>query len=70
MYVAFNFTSQNFVELKLIHNTDFFKAKPWITSDMKVWINTALLTFLITEHIYSYNNIFFNDFFPTYLHCI
>ncbi len=41
----------------------FLKAKQWITSDMKVWINTALLTFLITEHIYSYDNVFFNNFF-------
>ena len=29
----------------------FLKAKQWITSDMKVWINSALLTFLTTEHI-------------------
>ncbi len=32
---------------------------------MKVWINTALLTFLITEHIYSYDNVFFNIFLRT-----
>ena len=43
----------------------FLKAKQWITSDMKVWINTALLTFLMTEHIYSYDNVFFTDFLRT-----
>ncbi len=42
---------------------DFLKAKLWITADIKVWINTALLTCLIRKHIYSYNNVFFNNLF-------
>jgi hypothetical protein len=50
----------------------FFRAKHWIPSDMKVWINTALLTFLITEHIYSYKNVFSVIFYilVTYLQCV
>jgi hypothetical protein len=34
--------------------------------DMKVWINTALLTFSITEHIYSYDNVFSTIFSATH----
>ena len=60
MFVTFNLHFKISInKLELIQSTGFFlKAKQWITADIKVWINTALLTFLITEHVYSYNNIF------------